>query len=250
MIPGLGEGIAIAALVLAAAALRGFTGFGFALGAVPLLSLVIAPQRVVPVVMLLQVLASLQTLAREWRHVDWRTVGLLVPGSLAGLVPGLALLGAMSPAAARLAIGAIVGLAVAGLASGWRLPRFPGPLGILGLGGVTGLFNGLAAMPGPPVIFLYLASDRPPAVSRASMLFFFLVTGSAGAAAAALRGMLGGDELVLTALLAPPMVLGTWLGELLFRRLGGRGYRAIGTAILGGIALAAIAKALATLAAG
>ncbi|MEA2739036.1 MAG: hypothetical protein QOH05_2343, partial [Acetobacteraceae bacterium] len=42
--------------VLAASVLRGFTGFGFGLAAVPLLSLALPPAEVVPLVVTLQVI--------------------------------------------------------------------------------------------------------------------------------------------------------------------------------------------------
>ena len=52
--------------VFAAAVLRGFTGFGFGLAAVPLLSLALPPAKVVPFVVALQVVAA------------WGLFGLLV----------------------------------------------------------------------------------------------------------------------------------------------------------------------------
>ena len=45
--------------VFAASVLRGFTGFGFGLAAVPLLSLALPPARVVPFVVVLQVIIGL-----------------------------------------------------------------------------------------------------------------------------------------------------------------------------------------------
>ena len=47
------------ALVFLSGLLRGFTGFGFGLTAVPLLSLVMPPARAVPLVLMLQAMVSL-----------------------------------------------------------------------------------------------------------------------------------------------------------------------------------------------
>ena len=44
--------------ILTAALLRGFTGFGFGLAAVPLLSLALPPAKVVPLVVVLQVIVG------------------------------------------------------------------------------------------------------------------------------------------------------------------------------------------------
>jgi hypothetical protein len=56
-----------------AALLRGFTGFGFAIAAVPLLSLGLPPARVVPLAVLMQLLASLLDLRAAARITDWRS---------------------------------------------------------------------------------------------------------------------------------------------------------------------------------
>ena len=48
----------VAVAVFLAAILRGFTGFGFALAAVPLLSLTLPPARVVPIVVILQAIVA------------------------------------------------------------------------------------------------------------------------------------------------------------------------------------------------
>ncbi|HTC08195.1 MAG TPA: hypothetical protein VK726_05405 [Acetobacteraceae bacterium] len=58
-----------------AALLRGFTEFGFAIAAVPLLSLGLPPAQVVPLSALLQILASLIDL----RTTDWRSLAWLSP---------------------------------------------------------------------------------------------------------------------------------------------------------------------------
>lgn len=53
--------------VFAAALLRGFTGFGFGLAAVPLLSVTLPPAQVVPLVATLQVVIGLGGLRRRER---------------------------------------------------------------------------------------------------------------------------------------------------------------------------------------
>lgn len=231
-------------LVLAAGMLRGFSGFGFAIAAVPLLSLVLEPARVVPVVMLLQVLAGLDTTVRAWRQVDWPRIGWLLAGSTVGLLPGLALLIVLTPDAMRLVIATTVALATLSLALGLRFRAMPGRLAVAGVGLFAGLLNGAAAMPGPPVIALYLAAPTPPAVTRASLVFFFLATGAIGAAAAAAQGLIDLDSLILAAVLTPALALGSLLGERVFRLAATRFYRPIALALLAAIAGVAFMQAL------
>ena len=56
--------------VFAAALLRGFTGFGFGLAAVPLLSLALPPAKVVPFVVTLQVIVGVSGLRQASRLCD------------------------------------------------------------------------------------------------------------------------------------------------------------------------------------
>src|SRR5215210_5432881 len=80
------------AIVFATAVLRGYTGFGFAVIAVPPLVLLLEPAEVVPIVLLLEVVASLQLLPNVWRSVDWRAVRQLLIGALAGTPLGILVL--------------------------------------------------------------------------------------------------------------------------------------------------------------
>ena len=78
--------------VFAAALLRGFTGFGFGLAAVPLLSLALPPAKVVPFVVTLQVINGVSGLRQASRLCDWRAVRGLSPGLVLGLPIGIAVL--------------------------------------------------------------------------------------------------------------------------------------------------------------
>ena len=69
------ETLSIAVLgVFAASLLRGFTGFGFGIAAVPLLSLALPPAKAVPFVVVLQVVVGVAGLRQAWRQCDWRAV--------------------------------------------------------------------------------------------------------------------------------------------------------------------------------
>ena len=76
--------------VFLASVLRGFTGFGFGLAAVPLLSLALPPAQVVPFVVLLQVVVGAGGLRNAWYQCDWRAMRGLAPGLFVGipLLPG------------------------------------------------------------------------------------------------------------------------------------------------------------------
>jgi uncharacterized protein len=244
LVPDLGTIVITSHLVLVASVVRGFSGFGFAIGAVPLLTFVLAPAQVVPVVMLLQTMTGVGTAVRAWRSVDWSIIRWLWVGSMIGLLPGLALLAALPPNTMRLVIAAIVMLAVLSLTLGLRLSTMPGRAAIVSIGALAGLLNGAAAMPGPPVIAMYLTAPQPIEVCRASLTTFFLVTAVTGAIFAFSTRLIDVGSLALAGTLVPALVLGSWLGERLFRLGGTRFYRLAALILLAVIAVAALLRVL------
>ena len=83
---------AAAAILLAAYFIRGISGFGSGLIAVPLLALWLPLQFVVPLLLLLDFSASLLLGGVNFRQVDWREIRVLLPFSLIGVITGTALL--------------------------------------------------------------------------------------------------------------------------------------------------------------
>src|SRR3546814_17838655 len=79
--PGALAGAAVA--VVLAAMLRGFTGFGFALIAVPLTSLLLPPARSVPMVFTLQIMIGAVDTLRHFRHCD-RSI---IPMAIFAVIP-------------------------------------------------------------------------------------------------------------------------------------------------------------------
>src|SRR5689334_11297884 len=114
--------------VLFASVLRGFTGFGFGLAAVPLLSLALPPTQVVPLVVTLQAIIGVAGLRAAIAECDWRSVGLLTPGLIAGIPLGLLILTSLPPNPVRLTIGCVIAFSVWLIHRGIRLPPNPSRL--------------------------------------------------------------------------------------------------------------------------
>ena len=239
---GLGSLLGLAAAVLAAAVLRGFTGFGFALAAVPLASLASPPEVVVPLVLVMQAAIGLNDGLAARRRADWPVVRRMVLAAAIGTPWGLAALLVLPLAAVRLSLGGLVLLAVM---QTWR-PRGPArtpPWFAPHLAGwVAGVCNGLAAMSGPPVVLYFMRYEPQPLVMRASLLVFFPLVALLALPMAATVGLLSGRSFILAGLLMPLMLVGGWAGAWLFRRFGGASYRHVAAISLLVTALASIVK--------
>lgn len=162
------------AVVAFAGLVRGFSGFGFSLAAVPLLSGILPLNAVVPLVLALEALGVLPALGRVWRHAEWVTLGWLMLGSVIALPLGVLILHSSAPSVLRPAVSCAVLVAVALI---WHPPALPiaahrRPWAILA-GGASGVLNGATAMSGPPIILYMLSGARSAAGARATMMLFF-----------------------------------------------------------------------------
>ena len=234
----------LAGLVFLAGLLRGFTGFGFSLAAVPLVSLIMPPAEAVPIVLLLQALVSLSGLRDASTQTHWRSIGVLAIGAAIATPVGTWGLAHLPAAPVRMAVAAIVAAGAAVLAFGVRLKQAPTGLAALPFGLASGLCNGIAGIPGPPIIAFYLAMPVTTAVARASMIVFFLLTSLLALAPLAWLGLIGRGSLVSAAIGLPAVLIGSWLGALLYRTSADRHYRSVALLLLFATALMSAVRAV------
>ena len=230
--------------VFVASLLRGFTGFGFGLAAVPLLSLALPPAQVVPFVVVLQVVVGLGGLRAAWPHCDWRSVGGLAPGLVMGIPLGLVVLTHLPPNPVRLAIGLIIAASVVLLAKGAHLPRRPSRGLTVATGLLSGVISGLASMGGPPIVVYLLALGHGAAVVRATSIVFFMLSGMVSVVPMSFAGLIDHDVLVWSALSVPVLFGGSWLGTWGFHRARPHHHRMTALIVLSVLAVVLIARSL------
>jgi uncharacterized membrane protein YfcA len=230
------------AAVFFSAILRGFTGFGFALAAVPLLSLIMSPTQAVPVAIGMQLFGSLIDFRHASKACHWPSLRWMMLGAALGSPIGALVLSHVPAPVARLAISAITLLAVLALGRGFALPATPGRAVTSFTGFLAGLFNGLAAMPGPPAVAYYMSAPLSRATMRASLMVFFLLTSVAAMASGLAIGLVTIQTLCLSVLGLPVMWIGTRIGHLAFVRSNDAVHRRVSIVSLGVIALVSAAK--------
>tara|TARA_R110000823_G_scaffold132777_5_gene261245 strand:+ start:48226 stop:48942 length:717 start_codon:yes stop_codon:yes gene_type:complete len=232
------------AVVIFAAVMRAFTGFGFALAAVPVFSLFMLPTEAVVLSAGLTLAVSLLTLKSYWGQYPLRPMLPMVGMSLLGTVVGAWALRHISPEQFKLWIGlAVIGACIA---LGFFKPRKREPAPLLGapVGLGSGLLNGAFAIPGPPIIIYAMATENDPQRSRALLMTFFLFSAIVALASYATAGFITAYSPWLFALAFPAMFLGDKLGFYLFYRFGGAFYRRVALAMLFAVGMAITARAL------
>ena len=227
-----------------AGVLRGFTGFGLALAAVPLLALALPPHQVIPVIVTAQLIAGLFDLPSIWRLADWRMVGWLSLAMAITTPLGFWALSLLAPDTARVIIGLLVLASVLALWRGVRVPARPSRVLSLAVGALSGLMNGLAAMNGPPAVVYFLAQHRPTPEIRASLIAYAILTAAAALLPFALAGLANRDTTVWTLIGLPALFAGQAIGNFGFRRTGAATHRTVALVSLSALAILLILRAV------
>ena len=235
------------AAVFVAALLRGFTGFGFALAAVPLLGMFLSPTQAVPIAIGLQLLGGLIDFRHATRSCHWPSLRWMMLGAVVGSPLGALVLSHVPSAVARLVISAITAMAVLALGRGFALPAMPGRSLTGFTGFLAGLFNGLAAMPGPPAVAYYMSVPLPRATMRSSLIVFFMLTSVAAMASGLAIGLVTVQTMCLSLLGLPVLWIGTRIGHMAFIRSSDPIHRRVSIVSLGLIALVSAAKGVSEL---
>lgn len=214
-----------------AALTRAFSGFGFALMAVPVFSLFLEPAESVVLSAILTIAISAITLRSWWGQYPSGIAGPMIAGSLVGTGVGVYFLSNASVEQFRLWIGLSV---IAGcIALAFFKPRDRRASAALsgGTGIASGLMNGAFAIPGPPVVLYVMATLHDPARSRAFLMMFFFVSNLISMSMFTMAGIVTSTPFYLFLVAFPVMLLGDRLGAWLFIRSGGRAYRPIVMAV-------------------
>ena len=217
--------IVIIIAVFIAGVIRGYSGFGFAMVAVTSISLVISPARVVPLVLILEVMASISLVPQVWRDIDWYSLRWLLAGSLLATPFGVYLLANIPAEPMRISISLLVLVAAILLLRGWAWKRMPGRPLILVTGVTCGILNGAAAIGGPPVILLYLSSPAGVTVSRASIIAYFLGIDTMSLIMASIQGLTTLQTLLLTVVCLAPLLIGIAVGSRMFTKVDKESFR-------------------------
>ena len=233
--------LVMALIATAAGVVRGFGGFGAGLVMVPCFGLLIGPHLAVPVVVLLDLAASVQLVPPALRLARWRTIAPLGTAAVLAIPVGSTLLAALQPDPLQRVISLAVLILVAVLSTGWRYRRRPGPFVSAGTGVASGLLTGMAGVGGPPVILFLLSGPDRASHTRANLICYFALTQIVAVGAFVVAGLIGSTVLLLSLILAPFFLLGTFLGTRLFGGVDENLFRRV---ILSLLALLAVAGLL------
>jgi uncharacterized membrane protein YfcA len=226
----------VAAIVFVTFIVRGMSGFGAGMVAVPLLVFVVPIHTAVPLMGLLVFVLFVILSIRDRRDVVVEELKLLLPPTLLGVAAGALLFSYLDAAIlVKLLAAFIICFAAYTLAvSHFGLPqvrcsgRWAFPVGFAGAG-IDTLFGG----GGGSLVVIYMhmrgVTRAQFRATVAALWFFEMIARIAGYA---VSGHYTASTLVFAALLLPVMLAGTWVGEHIGNRISQRAFSAVLAAML------------------
>ena len=203
-----GQVAGAAVILLMAYVIRGITGFGSGLIAVPLLALFLPLKFVVPLVLLLDFTASIVIGGFNFKRVKWSEIGVLIPFGLIGVVLGTNLLMNLPQEPMLIALAAFVFIfALRNLfnihgeklaSRGWAVPAAL-------TGGTVGALFGTG---GPPYVIYLSHRIHNKSDLRATLSALFFTEGLMRIISFLIAGLLVSSKVWLAYFAALPLVLG------------------------------------------
>jgi len=230
----------LASAAALAGLVRGFSGFGAAMIFLPLASALRAPEIAVPLLFLVDSLATLPITVASFRRCEWAEILPLLAGATLTIPFGVALLVATDPLVMRWAISLLILAAVSALAAGWRLRRKLPLLGTAAVGAAAGVTGGAAGLAGPPLVLFWLGGQSSAAQLRDNVYAIFGLLSVVSGVMLWLNGLLTPAVLREALVLLPAYVLALLAGARLFPHASESLYRKAALALCAGAALFAL----------
>ena len=238
-----GDFLVVAVAIFAASFTQVIAGFGFALLAMPIMTLALPVDRALVIVTLL---SSITTVVQAYllrEHTDRVLARRLALASFAGMPLGLVVLNVVDDTPLRIALGASVLLATALLARQVSLAHV-GPGLDVGAGFLSGVLNTSLGTNGPPLVFDLQSRGLDPDRFRATIQTVFAVGNVLAVPLFVANGKVTGDGLTGAAIAVPAWLAGLALGRPARRHVAGPRFRVLVLALLTAAGTTAIVFAL------
>jgi uncharacterized membrane protein YfcA len=237
------ELITVAVAVFAAAFVQSISGFGFALLAVPLMTLQVGTKEAVVITTLLGAGVTLYQAWHHRHHVDRPIARRMTIGAYIGMPLGFWVYVSVNEAVLRGMLGVAVLFAVVLLAININLTR-AGPGLEVGAGFLSGVLNTSLSTNGPPLVFALQARQLPPDAFRGTLNTVFGLSNVLSITLFLVAGRVNHDGVMAAAIALPALFAGQLAGFPIRRHVAGDRFRVLVLGLLTLAAVTSIASAL------
>ena len=216
--------VVVAAAIFVAAFTQVIAGFGFALLAMPIMTLAVPVEQAVVVSTLLGMVSTSWMGWHLRADIDRPLAKRLTLAAFAGMPLGLWILNVVSDRALRLTLGVSVLIATALLVRRINLAHI-GPTLDVGIGFISGVLNTSLSTNGPPLAFDLQARQLGPHEFRATISAIFALSNVVGLALFIADGKITADGMQAALIAFPAWIVGQGLGWPVRKHVHGERFR-------------------------
>lgn len=204
-------------IVFVASVIQSGTGFGFSILSMPFLLFFYSPHQAVLLNICLSLFLSVVMVFKLHKNIDRKLLLQLIVGSVIGFFPGLLLFSYLNVALFKLFIGLLILLF--SILFFFRFQMKLTKTKSIAVGGISALLTSSLGIPGPPLLIYFSAANIHKQVIRSTSLCFFILAYSVSLCLHLFLKHTP-DASWMTIMYSLPLVLlGTALGEVLFKKL-------------------------------
>jgi uncharacterized membrane protein YfcA len=222
-----GDIIALSLIIFIASAVRGFTGFGLALIAVPLIQFFLPVSDTAVFIALVNISFSLLYFRRSKTKISGQPIGTMALWTGVGVAGGTAVLKFINPAYIQLVWGILILLIVIALIRGmsFGIRSEKSAFRISGLLG--GILAGATGITGPPVAIILSSIKTPKEKFSAVLSLFILFAVSFAFVFYFAAGLIHVRTLLLALTTIPAMLAGLYTGDRLVSHINQKTFTAV-----------------------
>jgi hypothetical protein len=214
-----GNIILLSLIIFTASVIRGFTGFGLALVAVPLLQFLMPVTDTAVFIAMINFIFSVLYYRRSKREISNQPLGAMALWTGAGVAAGTVILKFINPAFIQLGWGIIIIFIVYALYRGvdFHIRSDKTALTLSGLLG--GMLSGATGITGPPVAVILSSMKTPKEKFNAVISVFILFAVSYALVFYLITGLIREETLLLALCSVPALIAGLYTGDRLVARI-------------------------------
>lgn len=217
-------------IILVAAILQTSTGFGFSILATPFLLLIFGPAEAIQINLILSLVISSLLLNKIRKDIDLVLLKRFVIGSVTGLPLGMMIFLLVDISMLKIGVGFIILALTLLLMLKFRIKQNKGKDIIVG--GFSGTLTTSIGMPGPPLLLYFSGTDTQKEQLRATTLAFYLFIYFVSLVIQVIFVGTNKAIWISSGFALPLLVIGLYLGQLLFKSINQKAFRIVTYMIL------------------
>lgn len=218
------------AIILVASILQTSTGFGFSILATPFLLLIFEPAEAIQINLLLSLVISGALITKIFKDIDFGIIRRFLYGSVVGLPVGIMIFLLIDINKLKLGVSLIILALTIMLMLQFRIKQ--NKKRDLVVGGLSGSLTTSIGMPGPPLLLYFSGTDTQKEKLRGTTLAFYLFIYFISLVIQVIFAGTSKTVWISSGMALPIVLVGLYLGQLLFKRINQSIFRIVTYIIL------------------